>query len=195
MRKLLTAVLVAAGVVQGAGAAQAQSNISGFSLGVALHGAAIDAEDADEIESGGGLALRLGYGVTDAITLFIEGAGANINPDGADDYPLVHVDLGGRFSFLGSASRLRPFVGASVTGRAASFDLGTETLDLRGRAFTVGGGLEYFVSSVLGLEVGLNYSFGSFDEGRLSDGDWEDLEEEEVDATTTRFNLGIVWRP
>ena len=195
MYTLVLSTLFATAVHAQVAAPEARSDVGGIVLAAALNGAAIDAEESDEVESGGGLSLRLGYGISENIVLYAELQGANVESADIDDtYTLTHVDLGGRYHFGGAASALRPFVGAAVTGRGASFDLGDETLDIRGPALTLGGGLEYFLSRTVALEAGLKFSFGEFNEGRIGDGDWEDLDEE-VSATTSRLNLGIAWHP
>lgn len=176
----------------------ARSKTAGFHLGVFLNGSAAQVEDADEADSGGGLSLHLGYGVNDNFSLFARASGAAIQAEGfaEDQYTLAHVDLGGRYSFGTTAAALRPFLQAAFSGRAASFDLGSEgMLDVRGSGFTGGGGLEYFVNPNLAIEGGLLFSFGEFNEGRLDGSEWVDLEDASLDMNTTRFDLGISWHP
>ncbi|HVH12324.1 MAG TPA: hypothetical protein VM759_04690, partial [Longimicrobium sp.] len=105
----------------------ARSGVAGFSLGLFVNGSAATLDGSDEVDSGAGGSLALGYGFNDNLTAFIRGTGASIKPAGSDDadrYTLAHADLGLRYSFAGSNSALRPFVQAAVSGRAASFDLG-----------------------------------------------------------------------
>lgn len=187
--KTLTAALVAA-VVAVPAAAQQQYKTAGFQLGAALNGTGLQVEDADEAESGGGLSLRLGYGFTPRVSVFAQGTGATME-DG--DYSLGHFDLGVRYLF--STARLRPFVQGAVGGRAAQMELGGTDVELGGAALTLGGGLEYAFGRTAGLDVGLDYSFGKFDQARVDGGAWEDMGSESFSATSARFNVGVVWRP
>lgn len=178
--------------------AAAQSNTQGFSVGAFLNGSAAQVEDADEADSGGGLSLHLGYGVNESVSLFARVSGAAIEAEGfaEDQYALAHFDLGARYSFGSTASRLRPFLQGAYSGRAASFDLGSEgTLDVRGSGFTGGGGLEYFVSPTMSIEGGLSFTSGEFNEGRLDGSEWVDLDDTSFDMTTTRVDLGVTWHP
>jgi hypothetical protein len=195
--RMLALAAVLAGTFATGAQAQARSNTAGFNLGVFLNGTALDVEDADEIESGAGGSVHLGYGFNQSIQIFTRIGAASIEPEGgADSYTVAHVDLGARYTFGSEMSALRPFVLAAVTGRAASFDLGDDdTIDLRGPALTAGVGLGYFVSPSLAIEGGFSFSFGEFNEGRLNDDDWEDLEDEAIKANSTRFDLGLSWYP
>lgn len=198
VRTLAAAGILAAALHTPAAAQMEQSSIKGFNLGLFLNGSAAQVEDADEPDSGGGVSLHLGYGVNESVSLFLRGSGAAIQAEGfaEDEYALAHFDLGARYSFGSTASRLRPFIQAAYSGRAASFDLGPEgTLDVRGSGITGGGGLEYFVSPALAIEAGLSFTGGEFTEGRLDDSEWVDLDDASIDMTTTRFDLGISWHP
>jgi hypothetical protein len=175
-----------------------RSNTSGFNLGVYLSPTAAEVEDADEADTGIGISLHLGYGFGEHFQVFARGAGANIESEGFvnDEFVLAHFDLGGRYSFATSASAVRPYLQAAFSGRAASFDLGNEgTLEVRGSGLTGGGGLEYFLSPSLAVEGGLSFTFGEFNEGRLDDGDWEDLDDAAFEINTTRLDIGISWHP
>jgi opacity protein-like surface antigen len=174
------------------------SKTAGFNLGLFLNGSAAQVEDADEADSGAGISLHAGYGFTPSVSVFARLSAASIQAEGfaEDQYALAHFDLGLRYSFGSTASQLRPFLSGAVSGRAASFDLGSEgTLDVRGSGFTGGGGLEYFVRPNLAIEGGLSFSFGEFDEGRLDGSEWVDLEDEALEMNTTRLDLGVSWHP
>ncbi len=174
-----------------------RSNTAGLNLGVFLNGSAIQAEDSDVVESGGGVSLHLGYGVTPNVSLFMRVNGAVIQPSGADaEYALAHFDLGARYSFGGTALALRPFVQGAVSGRGFAADMGSQgTLQARGPGFTGGAGVEYFFNPNLALEAGLSLSFGEFNEGRMDDSDWVDFGDDAFSATSSRFDIGISWHP
>lgn len=173
-----------------------RSNAEGFHLGLFLNGSAITVEDSEEVESGPGGGLHLGYGFNRNLSVFLRANLAAIEPaGGGDSFDLTHADLGLRYSFGGPGSVLRPFVLGAVSGRAVSISTGAGPLEGRGPGFTAGGGLEYFLSRSVALEAGLSLSFGSFNEGRLDGGEWVDLESESFDATSSRFDLGFSWHP
>ena len=177
----------------------ARSKTRGVSLAAFVNGSAAALEGSDEIDAGRGATLSLGYGFTDHVSVFASVSGASVqpaSPAGADDYALAHADLGLRFSFASPRAAVRPFVQAAVSGRAASFDLGSEgMLDIRGSGFTGGVGVAYFVSPRLALEAGLSYTVGKFGEGRLGGSDWVDLDDEALEIDTSRFDLGLSWHP
>lgn len=175
-----------------------RSKTAGFNLGVYLNGSAVQVEDSDVIESGAGGSVHLGYGVTPNVSLFLRVNGAAIESDDvpSGSYTMAHVDIGARYSFLGSSTAWRPFVQGAFNGRAVSIDEGSAgTLDARGPGFSAGAGLEYFVTPRVAVEAGLSYSFGEFNEGRVDGGEWVDFEEESFNATSSRFDLGVSWHP
>ena len=84
----------------------AKSNTSGFSIGLNLNGSAIRSPD-DVTEKGGGLGLRLSYGLnqTVAVYLGIDAAALSTTQlDYATAYGMGHADLGLRFSLADSTS-------------------------------------------------------------------------------------------
>lgn len=194
--RTLALAIVLAGTVTAPALAQ-RSNTDGLHLGIFLSGAAAEVEDTDETDSGAGISLHLGYGFSEAISLFARANAAAIQSEGfADDqYTLAHFDLGARYSIGSSAAALRPFVQGAFSGRAASFELDGETLDVRGSGFTAGGGLEYFVNPTIAIEAGLAFTFGKFNEGRLDGGDWVELDDAEFSMNTTRLDLGVSFHP
>jgi hypothetical protein len=170
----------------------AQSNTNAFSLGIYLNGTALSAEDVDGTDTGGGLGVRLAYGFTPAIEAFADLSAAAMTDDD-DDYGLGFFDIGIRYNFAHQAAALRPFVDLAYTGRAASFDFGGITIDMRGTAISLGGGLRYFFSPNFAFESALRLSRGEFSEARVDNGSWTDLGGESFSSTTTRINLGIAY--
>lgn len=195
--RALALAAVVAGTLSTPAVAQ-QSNTAGLNLGLFLNGTAAQVEDSDENDTGGGLSLHLGYGFSQSFQLFARASASAIESEGFEDdqFALAHFDVGGRFSFGSTAIALRPYVQAAFSGRAASFDLGSEgQLDVRGSGLSAGGGLEYFVSPSLAIEGGLSFTFGEFNEGRLDEGEWLDLDDAAFEMNTTRVDLGISWHP
>ena len=67
-----------------------------------------------------------------------------------------------------------------------------EDVNVTGGVFSLGGGLYAYFTQTFALEVGLKFSGGQFTEidlGPLS------LENLDLDATSSRFKVGIVWWP
>lgn len=174
-----------------------RSTTTGFNLGLFLSGAAIQAEESSEIESGAGGSLHLGYGINPNVSFFMRINGAVIQTPGSEsEYALAHVDLGARYSFRGSAAALRPFVQGAVNGRGLSADAGSQgTVQARGPGFSAGVGLEYFFGPNVALETGLSWSVGKFNQGRLDDGDWVDFHDDSFSATSSRFDIGVSFHP
>ena len=86
-----------------------RSKVEGLTIGVYLNGTALQVEDSEDVESGGGLSLRLGYGLNDNAMIYVAGTGAAVeHADFDDTYTLGHFDLGGRYLFGGSVARRVP---------------------------------------------------------------------------------------
>lgn len=170
--------------------AGSQYKTSGVQIGAYLNGTSATYEQGDETDSGVGLTLRLGYGFGNRLSVFFAATGSSMD---SGDYTLAHADFGARYLF--ADARLRPYVQGAFSGRALRFDFAGETLEARGAAPTVGAGLEYGLGRSAALDVGLNYTFGNYNEGRLSGGSWEDLGEDRIESGSARVDVGVVWRP
>jgi hypothetical protein len=178
------------GIPQGPGG----SKTEGFSVGLYLNGTAAQYEGDSTIESGGGLALRAGYGLSPNFDLFAQLTGASVQHDGMSDrYGVGHFDLGAQYNFGQAQARLRPYMFGALSGRAVSLDI--VNVDMRGAGFSFGGGLRYFFNPAFAVDANLGMTFGSLGEGRLAGGSWEDLGNDSVGMTSSRFNLGISWHP
>jgi len=172
--------------------AATRSNPSGLMLGAHPNGSALSVEDADEVESGGGLGLIVGYGFNRRVTLYLAADGASMNAGGADDaYTLGHGDLGVRIHLGGEARAAVFYLDGAFTGWLARYDIAGSDLDFSGTGFSLGGGLEYFFSPGFALDLGLKFTFGSFDQISY-EGETEDID---LGATGSRFNLGVSWYP
>ncbi len=170
------------------------SDTRGFSIGVHLNGTSWQREsfnDDDEWEGGGGLGLTLGYGFSKLFTLYVNADGATIDPDAGKDYTLAHGEIGGLFHFGSTRSKFRPYLDVALTGRTAEYEVGPLDVEVSGGALTFGGGVKYFASRALALDLGLKLSGGELTQ--TSAGNLErDIEE---DAASSRLNFGIVWHP
>ena len=169
-----------------------RSSPTGLFLGAHLNGSALSVEDADEVESGGGIGLLVGWGFNRSATIYLGMDGASMSASGEDDaYTLGHGDLGVRVRFGGQEKAALFYLDGAVSGRVARYDIAGSNLDFSGSGITLGGGLEYFFSPAFALDVALKFTFGKFDEASYQ-GDSETID---VSATSTRFNVGVSWFP
>ena len=101
-----------------------ESTTRGFNLGVHLQGASLIVGDA-EGESGGGLGVRLGYGINRIIDLYFEADGIC---GGFEEFRgcsrvsglWLTCDLGARFHFANTLRSWVPYLDAAIGGRVAS---------------------------------------------------------------------------
>ena len=156
---LLVPALLVAGTARGQDAVASPdvSKTHGFTVGVHLNGSGLEVQGGDA-EGGSGGGLRLGYGVSNHVTIFLDGDAAAMERD----YTLVHVGLGVRGSFRSTAHKLRPFVEGAFVGVAAGDTYAGSDVVLSGGGLHVGGGLEYFFSRAVALDLGLSVGPGSF---------------------------------
>ena len=179
-----------------------RSGTSGFFAAFGLAGASIAIEELDdERESGGGAALRLGYGFTPRFAMFVEGSGAALETDDGD-IALGHFDVGARYHFANPRRPVVPFLEVALTGRALMqddvvlVDDGGETVEgdveLSGAGFSFGGGVLYFLNPRVALNADLKWTVGELDEVRIGNVSISGLE---MDATSTRLNVGVHWFP
>lgn len=168
---------------------EVRSNPVGFHLKGVLNGSALSAEDSDDWEAGGGAGVAIGVGFNRTFTLYLELVGAQIEPEFGDSYTLGQADLGGRLHFGSERSAWMPYLDVALSGLAATFDIAGTELDLTGAGVTGGGGILYFFTPSLGLDVGLKLTFGEFSEAKAG-GYTEDIE---LGVSTSRFNVGVSW--
>jgi hypothetical protein len=191
--------LVMAGTTALPAAAQ-RSTTRGFTVGGHLQGAALSVEGDDPAE-GGGFGIRGGYGFNRRFTGYLEIDGVVFdtpNPDYGGYWGLAHVDLGVRFNFANSLRRWVPFLEAAFGAQALDLDRATvdgEVVDdvhITGGALSVGGGISFFVTETLAIEMLLKLSGGSFDEIQVGNVTRSGMD---VEATSSRLKLGMAWWP
>ena len=194
-------MLGAATPVLAQGAGMERSKTTGFMLGVGLNGTSVKFEDDDEPDSGSGLTLQLGYGFTPRVTGIADFSGVVLDGDpGEGEVSLAQVFLGARIQFGNSSKRWIPYIdlglGARELGQknAQFCNPGCTTSDISfsGGAFMFGGGVSYYATRKLAVTGALNWAIGEFSDYRVDD---ITISGFEADATTSRFNLGIVWFP
>lgn len=181
-------------LVAGAAEAQDQPNTSGLYLAGHLNGSALSV-DKESYESGGGIGLGIGWGVTtlehNTVLFFLAGDAARMETVGGE-YNLAHGDLGIRFLF--PRGRWAPFITTSVTGWTAEMVFPTDniTVDVSGTGLTAGGGLNYFVSGPLALTSTVQWTFGRFNKASVNG---TTVPMDEFTGRSARVNLGLAWFP
>ena len=192
--------LLLAGLIALAPLAHAQSNTRGFYVQATLGGTQLhfDEDNFDEHDGGGGLALRAGYGVSRIVTLFAGASGSRMDGENNglidDDYDFGVGELGARFHIVNAGRRaLVPYLEASFQAAAATYDAAFD-LEFRGGAFGLGGGIAYYVSEPLALDLGLRFAGGSFNEVDLGDVAF-DIDEDDFGFGVSRLTFGLSWFP
>ena len=201
MRKSL---LAAAGLLALAShpAGAQMSSTRGWMLNAHLAGAAIGSavEDA-ELWRGPGLGAAIGYGFTERLALLLNVDATRVDypgPDMADGpggtYDLVTVDIALRTSFRDELTPLRPYLTGGITGVVRSPRLEDDVeIFHSGGGITLGGGLQYFTSRTLAVDLGVDFTSGSFTEVEV-DGDVTEFDEAEG-FSHPRVRVGVTWHP
>lgn len=179
--------------------AQAPSRTQKLFFSVGLEGTRIyfDEDDLDTSDGGGGLGLQIGYGFTRTFSLYLGVSGAVMDGENngviEDEYALGVGEIGTQLHFGGGRRALVPYLDFAFSGVSATYDERFE-LEFRGGAFSFGGGLRYFVSEPLALDVGLRASLGGFNEVEL-ERIAVDIDEDDFGFGLTRLALGLTWFP
>lgn len=178
-----------------------KSTTRGLNLGFHFQAASLSVEE-EEGEGGGGAGFRIGYGFNRIVTVYFEADGVSVDSDNADAFQgtwtLGHADLGVRFHFANTLRSWVPYLDVAIGGRGASVkdveSNGTEIGDIKfsGSSFSFGGGIYLYLSQTFGVDLALKFSDGTFNEVDLGAVSLNNLD---IDATSTRFKVGIVWWP
>jgi hypothetical protein len=201
-RTPLSLVATAATVLLLAAPLAAQkSTTRGLHLGFHLQGASLSVQEA-EADGGGGAGFRIGYGLNRIVTLYFEADGVSVDSQSSDEFQgtwtLGHADLGVRFHFANSLRSWVPYLevalGAQVAGVKDVKVNGVNVADITfsGDSFSLGGGTYAYFTQTFALEVGLKLSDGTFNEVDFGDISVNNLD---IDATSFRFKVGVVWWP
>lgn len=180
--------------------AQVTPTTTGFFGHLAIGGAqvAYDDEVTDETGGGGGLELRLGYGITPTTTLYVGFGGYQIGGEAEslfrDDYPLGVFELGARFHF---GQKTKPLVFyADVALQAVSatpYDEPVETT-LNGGGLAIAPGLMFFLSDKIALDAQLRLAGGQineFESGNLT----VDIGDRDFNYGFSRLTVGVTFFP
>lgn len=196
----LTACALAVACAFPSEAAAQESTTRGLSLALYLQGASLSVEGGDPGGGGGG-GLRVGYGINRTVTLFLRTDASKTTVEDAEiegEWTLGHAELGGRFHFANSLRSWVPWAEVALGGRAVTVDNAEvegeaeEQVTFSGTSFSLGGGLDFYFSESLALDLGLAWSSGEFDEievGAVS------LSGFDLDARSFRLNVGLAWWP
>jgi hypothetical protein len=173
---------------------ETNSITEGFFFAPHFLGASLKTED-DPVESGGGFGLSVGYGLSRMVAFYLNLDFARvdiIDPDIEGTYDLGQGDLGVRFNFLDRTHKGVPYAQAAFTGRVAQTTIEGSDVQISGSAITAGAGFNYYFQPKLALDIGLSYSFGSFDDLKI---DGDDYPMDKFDASGARFQIGLTWFP
>jgi opacity protein-like surface antigen len=170
-------------------------------LSLGLGGASISSDEFEnESESGGGFSAQVGWGFSRMFTLLVDASGAVLDSD-TEEFVLVHGDLLGRFHFANPSRAWVPFVEGGISARVAGQDntviIGENgpqevNLEISGGGFTFGGGVQYYVAPAWALGASLRFTVGEFSTVKFNN---VSIDGFELDATSTRLNFGVTWRP
>ncbi|MEM1096025.1 MAG: hypothetical protein AAGJ10_15610 [Bacteroidota bacterium] len=135
---------------------------------------------------GGG--LQASYGLTQRTTLF-----ATLDATAVDAtlarYYLLHGDVGLRLTWHSWSTPTRPYLDLAATVRSSEAQFNGQRMTARGPGFTTGIGIQYFLSSALGIDYGIRITVG-----RYADLDVPGAAEPVTfEATSIRYRLGLVW--
>lgn len=175
--------------------ADLRSNTRKFFLHAHLNPQRLDVEGA-EAEFGGGLGLRLGYGFGRVVTVYLGLDAAAFETDDPfvevdeEEYGVGTLDLGAQFHFGAGQRAFVPYLDVALTGQGVVFDTEGDETTVTGGGVTLGGGFKYFIARTFAFDTGLLFTLGNF-----SEGDGEIAEDIDLDATTTRLNVGFSWYP
>ena len=199
--RIVPAALAAAVLTASPGVAQ-ESTTRGLLIGAHLGGASLSVEGSERSNGGGG-GIAVGYGLNRNFTLFLQLDGASIDVRNQDDvegtWAIGHVDLGTRFHFANSLRSWVPYLQAAFSARAVQVSglppesvLGGDDVEFSGGAFTFGGGVMLYAGQTFAFDLGLLFSGGEFTDIRVGQTTQGGLD---LDASSSRFNLGVAWWP
>ena len=200
LNAFVPAAIAALGATPSSARAQ-ESTTRGFVVGLHATGASLKVESQDRNTAGGG-GLFIGYGVNRHFTIFMEADGTEFDNQSTGDiegtWVMGHFDLGVRFNFANSLRSVVPFLQGSFGARAVGvqdpvFDGASQNeVSITGSSFTVGGGLGFYFTEKVALDVALLFTGGKFDTIHVNN---VSITGSGFDASSTRFNLGVTWWP
>ena len=200
---MLFSVLLCVGSVVDASAQQ--STTQGLVLGLDFGGTAASFENIPR-DGAGLVGGRVGYGFNRILTLYLSAYEADVDLrrfDGFDKVTLGHADFGMRLHLADSRRRWVPYGELTITTWHASDvlkDREQTTTDFTGLASGLGGGLAFYLSETLALDVNFKRAKGLFKDVPIGDvlaGGREQHKHTFLDlgAESARFTFGVSWWP
>lgn len=190
-----------AGLSSGSPLRAQESTTRGFNVGLHVTVASLVVESEDR-SNAGGAGLQLGYGVNRLVTILAEADGAEFDRQPAGDlegtWTMGHFDLGVRFHFANSLRSWVPFLQASIGARAVSVQdpvfesVAVNEVTFSGGTFTLGGGIDLYFTQGFAADVQLLWSGGEFGTITVDNVSRSGFD---LDARSSRLNLGVVWWP
>lgn len=190
-----------AALVASAPLAAQESTTRGFNVGLHLSGQSLTPEDGDR-SNAGGAGIVVGYGFNRTVELFLQIDGSQFDVQNAaveGDWTMGHADLGVRFHFANSLRTWVPYLEAAIGGRAVNVTDGvintvaqSDDITLSGGSFTLGGGILFYFNETFAADLQLALSGGRFTDVKVGNVTFTGGE---LDATSTRFNIGVSWWP
>lgn len=171
-----------------------QSTNEGFSITGSLGYHTWNADDISG-EALGGIAISLSpsYGFNDHIQAYINlefAPAVESGSDFIDSYPVHQIELGARFNFAGTTTKLRPFVQATIANHSLTFnDDINQKFKFSGSTIGFGGGLKYFVETNMAIQAMVQYDFGSYDNNSIDNFTLD----QSFDMNTGRMMFGFVY--
>lgn len=183
------------------GAWAQESTTRGFTIGIHASGASLMVENQDRNNAGGG-GIHAGYGFNRTLTILAQLDGAQFDEqrtgDVQGDWTLGHFDVGVRFHFANSLRSLVPYLQGTIGVRAVTVidpivnNTAREAVSISGSGVTLGGGLNVYLKETLALDVQLLWTGGKFTTLHIDNVSTTGFD---VDATSSRFNVGLSWWP
>jgi hypothetical protein len=184
-----------------------QSATEGWVFGFDLGGAVVAVGNAPS-DRAGLVGARVGYGLNRILTLYVSAYESDIDireVAAFDTATFGHSDVGARLHLANGRRRWVPYGDFALTFWAATDVLKNgqrTTTDFQGRAgsFSAGGGVAFYMSETLALDVNIKRGKGGFRDveiGNLIVGTSEQHVHTFVDiaATSTRLTFGVSWWP
>jgi opacity protein-like surface antigen len=168
---------------------------TGLSAGLFGSSASLTLVEDRSTSFGGGLGLSLGYGFTPGFGLHLSTSGAALKPSTGDTQLLGHLDLESRFTFVREGRAWAPHLAVGAGTRSIRWSPPTDgdgPNEWHGNpGLTAGGGVSYFASPSVSLDLALRYGFGNLKQMRCPEGQ----DAVRTCATSTRVNVGATWYP
>ncbi len=131
---------------------------------------------ADRTDAATGIGALLTWGLTDQWTLW--GDAQSLKPSGGT-YTLAHLGAGVRLTLLENTSAIRPHLEFGYLQRLESGSAGFGLTGTVGDAFALGGGVLWFPTPRLAVDLAYRGATGPMDQLALA---------------TSTLRLGVVWR-